>query len=237
MNVVISIVSAILYFVMEDSVMKMGMMIAAAMGIIIAVSNAVHISGGNLLNDGCRLKSIKESSKAKKVFVMQTKITKALLEGKRLKDMPNEWFDFSVNSHVKNQMIIGHEVTSCRRLMEQMEFSTASNRIRWLLEKQDFLSMIHRRTLICDMIYLELVLQNREEVLMELLTEQQIKFMQQNKKSLPVIRTRYAYALIAKRDKEEAERYKKQFEKLIPVYPHKGEVECERSLMEFATAV
>ena len=54
------------------------------------------------------------------------------------------------------------------------------------------------------------------------------------KDSPDVIRTRHAYALIHDKDKEKAEQFKKQMDKVEKTYPYPQEIVLERKLMDDA---
>jgi hypothetical protein len=49
-----------------------------------------------------------------------------------------------------------------------------------------------------------------------------------------VLRTEYAYALLANRNPEEAEHIRQQFAKCAASYPYPSEIQSEREFMEIA---
>lgn len=86
----------------------------------------------------------------------------------------------------------------------------------------------------CDLMYCELMGQNRPEALEALNTKEQRKFMASMKSHPSVIRSRYALALLSQRDMAEAEKLGQQFEKTARSYPYPAELEGERALMAAA---
>ena len=56
--------------------------------------------------------------------------------------------------------------------------------------------------------------------------------MKSMKKFPSVLRTWYAYALLAERDGEKARKIKDQFEKCAKSYPYPSDIASERELME-----
>ena len=88
--------------------------------------------------------------------------------------------------------------------------------------------------LVCDRIYVELIRENRPEALEALRTKDQVKFMKSMKKFPSVLRTEYAYALLAEKDPEKAQKVVEMFEKTARTYPNPNEIEIERELMETA---
>ena len=88
--------------------------------------------------------------------------------------------------------------------------------------------------MVCDRIYVELIRENRPEVLEGLRTKDQVKFMKAMKKFPSVLRTEYAYALLAEKDPEKARKVMETFDKTASTYPNPNDIENERGLMETA---
>ena len=65
-------------------------------------------------------------------------------------------------------------------------------------------------------------------------TPEQLRIMRAMKNYLSVLRTEYAYALLAKKDEENAKKILRVFEKSARTYPYPGEVEAERELIAIA---
>ena len=103
-----------------------------------------------------------------------------------------------------------------------------------LLSHPNGIPGVLRKMLVCDRIYVELIRENRPEVLEGLRTKDQVKFMKSMKKFPSVLRTEYAYALLAEKDPEKAQKVVEMFEKTARTYPNPNEIEIERELMETA---
>jgi hypothetical protein len=88
--------------------------------------------------------------------------------------------------------------------------------------------------MICDRIFLEVTGKNRPEALESLLTKEQKKFMKAMKTFPSVLRTEYALALLADKDKEKAEKVRKEFDRYAARYPYPSEIEAEREYMKLA---
>ncbi|MFQ8898449.1 MAG: hypothetical protein ACLR71_09700 [[Clostridium] scindens] len=57
------------------------------------------------------------------------------------------------------------------------------------------------------------------------------------RKKLPVLRTEYAYELLAGKDEAEAKRFREQFESAAAEYPYLGELAGERERMDYARKI
>ena len=103
-----------------------------------------------------------------------------------------------------------------------------------LLEIDSGIVGLHRDLLMCDRVYMELIRENRREVIENMLTKEQKKFMKSMKRFPTVLRTQYALALLFERDAAKAETIKNEFEKVAKTYPYSQDIESERELIEIA---
>ena len=60
------------------------------------------------------------------------------------------------------------------------------------------------------------------------------EFMKAMKQFPSVIRTEYAYALLAEKDAAKAQEFERQFERCAAGYPYPNDIEAERELMQIA---
>ena len=117
---------------------------------------------------------------------------------------------------------------------EQGKFDEADALMERLLSQDNRIPGGLRKTMVCDRIYVELIRENRPEVLEGLRTKDQVKFMKAMKKFPSVLRTEYAYALLAEKDPEKAQTVMEAFEKAARTYPNPNDITIERELMETA---
>ncbi len=93
---------------------------------------------------------------------------------------------------------------------------------------------LHRNLMICDRIYIELIGENRKDVIDGMFTKEQRGFMNLMNSFPSIIRTEYAYALLYEKNRDKAEKYEKLFEKCAKIYPYPSDIQSERKLMEIA---
>jgi hypothetical protein len=103
-----------------------------------------------------------------------------------------------------------------------------------LLKMESAIVGLHRNLMQCDIVFCELIDKNREEYLDAILDKQQKKFIKQMKNFPSVIRTEFAYALLAEDDDLKAGKIKKRFEKCALSYPYQSDIESERELIQIA---
>lgn len=214
--------------------LSVSMLIFAVIGFMFAVMNGVPMRMGTVDNDGYNAYSLTRSTDAMRAFWIQMKVNEQITTGLRLKDMPDEWFQIPADKDMNNSMVAVIGVFACNRLMDQQRFEEADACMAHQLELDSGMVGLHRNLMICDRLYLELIGQNRQEILEEFLTKEQNKFMKAMKSFPSVLRTQYAYALLAEKDPAKAENILAQFEKCAKTYPYPHEVDAERELMAFA---
>ena len=151
-----------------------------------------------------------------------------------LRDMPEEWFAVPDEEGMKNGITSSLGAVACSRLMEQGRFEEADALMERLLSQNNGIPGVLRKMLVCDRIYVELIRENRPEALEALRTKDQLKFMKSMKKYPSVLRTEYAYALLAEKDPEKAQTVMEAFEKAARTYPNPNDITIERELMETA---
>lgn len=234
-NIIFSILFWGLYKICgEASFIAQGFLIAGGMGILFALMNGIPLKLGEINNDGYNAIAIRKNLKAQYALWVQLKVNEHQSLGKRIKDMPEEWFVMPSEEEMKNSMCVTLAVLTCNRFMDTLEFKKADELMEKLLTIDTAMVGIHRHLLICDRIYCELINENRPEKLEEMLDEKQKKFMKSMRNFPSVLRTQYVYSLMGEKDDKKANEFKKQFEKCACTYPYENDIESERELIEIA---
>lgn len=235
MNVIAGLVFLGLHFIsVNPPFFSFAMLIFAVVGFMVAIINGIPIRTGMVNNDGHNAFSLTRSPDALRAFWVQLKVSEQTSKNVRIKDMPDEWFSVPSDEEMKNSIIAVMGVFSCNRLMDELRFEDADALMAHLLEIDSGIIGLHRSLMTCDRIFIELINENRSEILNKMMTMEQKKFMKSMKKFPSVLRTEYAYALLFKKDAVKAEKVKKQFEKCAKSYPYPNEIQSERELMEIA---
>lgn len=185
-------------------------------------------------NDGRNAWDLARSPEAVRAFWTTMKMNELSAKGVCLRDMPEEWFAVPDEEGMKNGITSSLGAVACSRLMEQGKFEEADALMERLLSQRNGIPGVLRKMLVCDRIYVELIRKNRPEALEALRTKDQLKFMKSMKKYPSVLRTEYAYALLAEKDPEKAQTVMKAFEKAARTYPNPNDITIERELMETA---
>ena len=203
-------------------------------GFAFAALNGLPLRMGPVNNDGRNAFDMAESEEAVRAFWVQLKMNEMISKGVRLKDMPDEWFVVPSDESMKNGIVAAAAVFACNRLMDQHRFREADRLMERLLAPEIGLIDLYRMLLVCDRMYVEMITENRPEILTGMRTDEQLKLMKSMKDNPSVLRTEYVYALLAGKNEDKALDLAKQFEKSSKSYPYPNEIEAERELMEIA---
>lgn len=206
----------------------------SVIGILFALTNGIPMRMGMVDNDGRNAFALAKNPAAVRAFWIQLSVNAQTANGVRLKDMPEEWFAVPSDDAMKNSMTAVMGVFACNRLMDAQRFDEAEQLMAHMLELDSGMVDLHRNLMICDRLSVELLGENRRELLEEMLTTGQKNFMKSMKNFPSVLRTEYLLALRYENNAEKAKKIKERFEKCARAYPYPGEVQAERELMELA---
>ena len=235
MNIIFSTIFLVCFFLLNSvSVLSGILLLLSLLGYSLAILNGVPMRMGALDNDGYNAISLTKDAEAREAFWMQMKVVEETTKGVRLRDMPAEWFTVPTDDAMSNSLVAARGVFACNRLMDEERFAEADELMAHMLEIESGMVGLHRSILICDRIYVELIHQNRREVVEEKLTKNLQSFMRSMKDTPSILRTQYAIALLYDGDQSKAETIKAQFEKRAKTYPYPHEIDSERDLMKLA---
>ena len=234
-NIVIAVISFGLYFLLKESwVLSTFFIIVALLGVVFALLNGIPMKSKMVNNDGYNALSLGKDKDALRAFWIQMKANEQITKGKRLREMPEEWFNVPTDEQMNNSMVAVLGVFACNRLMDEHKFQEADALMERFVEMDSSIVEIHKNLLICDRIYCELITENRKQKVEEMYNADLKKFMKAMKNYPSVIRTQYVYVLLCERNQEQAKKLKEQFEKVARNYPYPSDAQAEWELMEIA---
>lgn len=233
MNLIVSAVFAVFtYLVRENEVVFIISACMVVMGVAFAIANGVPMQTGLVSNDGANAFSLGKNPVVLKAFWTQLKMNEQLSKGKRLKEMPASWFEVPASKDMNNGLVAALAVFHANWLMDQLKIEEAAEYIEQLLRKETSILGLHRNLLISERIYCELVAKQNTSEAIYLHNKEFEKFVKQMKNHPSIIRSEYAYALIAEKDEKKANELLVRFEKVAKTYPYPRDIEGERELID-----
>ena len=234
-NIIIGALFLVGYLIFSDiPFLSPILLIFAVVGFMTAMMNGIPMRMGTVDNDGYNAFALSRNKEAVEAFWVQLKVAEQSSKGVRLKNMPAEWFAVPTDEAMKNSMVAVRGVFTCNRLMDEEKFEEADITMAHLLEIDSGIVGLHRNLMMCDRIYVELIGENRSEVIESMMTKDQKKFMKAMKRFPSVLRTQYVLALLSEKDAAKAEAIKNEFEKVAKTYPYAQDIESEKNLMRIA---
>lgn len=238
MNILSVLIFAGLYFIYADiPYLSTGIKLMVVVGTGIGLINGIPMRLGMINNDGYNTICIWRSKTAMYAFWLQMKVHEKITEGVRLKDMPGEWFVVPDEDKLDNSITSVIAVLCENRLMDEHKFDEAVPLIDKLCSEEVATVGLHKKLLVCDRLYCELIGDRDEEKIQSLLTKEQKAFMKHMDKFPTVIRTGYAYALLGKKEERLAAIQKEKFEMCASSYPYESDIESDKELLEIVDRV
>lgn len=206
----------------------------AAAGFYMALVNGAPIRNGAFSSEGYDAYYLHKNSAARRAFWILMEKVRLMAQGVRKKDMPVDWFPMPTMEQMRYKMEAQVALGTCDYLMDQHRFDEVERLLQTLWELDCEPVRLDWLNLYSDQIYCELMGQNRAVTLKPFLERYPMDEESTRKTPAIVLRTKYAYALLGKKDAAAAEKQRQALEKLAKNYPYTGEIARERELMRLA---
>lgn len=204
-------------------------LVFAGIGFLSALVNGIPLRLGAVNNDGYNACSLGRDPEAQRAFRLQMQLNALLLQGKRLRELPEAWFAVPSDEAMKNGMVAPLGVFACNYWMDRHCFAEADALMARLLDLDSGIVDLHRRLLLCDRMTCALLRGDRAAA-EAMHSKGQKKFMRSMKNFPSVIRTEYALALAAG-DSAGAEAARRRLDACAKRYPYPSDIAGERELM------
>lgn len=201
------------------------------LGIALMLVNGIPMQVGSADNDGNNIKHMRQSIQTVRCFWVQLRINAENAKNIRIKDMPEEWFLLPSDEAMQNGLCAAVGVAACSRAMDQMDFALAKKLADKMLRPEYGTLPVHRYQLTTELIFVELMGQNRRDVLQAYATREYQKFDKVMKSNPSRLRTQYAWKLLGDKNPKAAQILLDEFEKVAARYPYACEIEGERQLI------
>lgn len=203
-------------------------------GLVGALQNGIPISSGVVANDGYNAFALRKHPAARRAFWLQLAINGELTRGKRLREMPQDWFTLPTEAEMGDPLTAAIAALACNRLMDQHQLDQAARTMEAYLAGDNALLDLHRFLMTCDLVSCRLLAGAGPEALRPLDTPGYQKLAKGMKAYPAVLRTQYIRALLAEENPEKGAAILDTFASVTRTYPYPGEIAGERELMALA---
>ncbi len=215
----------------KESIPAVCLLLGGLLGIGTALMNGIPLS--SLANDGYNAAILRKSKEARMAFRYQLLINDEMMQGKRLLELPEEWFALGETCRMDNALTTSAAVLCFSRLLEMRKFEEAGQLGRHILEEAEELADVHELMIKAELLFMEILHCEDAAKAKQMYEKDKRKLMVL--KSMPSMqRILYAYYLCIEKDEKKAGQAKAQFEKLAKHYPNPAELADERELMKLA---
>jgi len=234
-NFIVSVIPLVFVLVLwQPTYWHFMVLLWVVIGLFAALTNGIPMRMQGLPNDGHNALSLGKNPKALQAFWLQMKMNEQIALGKRVKDLPEEWFVMPDEEGMQNPLIATIAVVTCNRLVDSGKYEEAAELMERITSQKSGMIGIHRQMLKLDRIYCEMVGENRPEKLDELYDDELKKAVKAMKKSPSAHRMQYLYAKYVEKDEKKAAEALANFEKVAKTYPYPHEIVGEREMIAYA---
>ena len=208
-------------------------MMMVIVGLFLAVMNGIPLRPGGMQNDGMNILMLYRTPEKRKDFVRQLQIAAAATEGKRVSEMPAEWFDCDTVDDYKDFLRLASRLNHQARLIDEERFLEAHSVVEDLLLHFDELPQLVQFELAGEYVFTELLTTNRNEIIEKYWTKKQADYVSLSARfSSGKQRILFAYALFAEKDWDKAQQIYHDTLTRQDDYLIAGEVRGDLSLMK-----
>ena len=207
--------------------------VLAVLNLALGASNGIPISTATLDNDGKNAISLGQNPKALRALWIQLKINSETADGKRLRDMPDEWFLLPDEENVENPLIASLITFRENRLMDMRCFEEAESLIKKYKSSAN-MPGIYKTLMTLDEITLSAMRGADYSEIGSLFTKDVHTIMNSMKGFPQVIRTKYVFALLVENNPSGAKGALDSFEKIKKTYPYTADLVAEEEIMKIA---
>lgn len=201
----------------------------ALIGAYLGLVNGIPMKLQGMPNDGYNALCLRGDKAAQRAIWAQLAINAAQTEGRRLKDLPADWFELPEGAGPDDPLKGAVWVCRYSRLMDEGRYEEAAALREKLLAGGAKLAAVHRYSLEADRAFFQLAEGQTEAGLAALQDKQLQAFLRQMKSNPGVVLVRYGAALAAGKTKEAA-RQRKALDKALAAWPYPGDAAVVREL-------
>ncbi|MDO4814731.1 MAG: M50 family metallopeptidase [Gemella sp.] len=223
-----------LFFIdnVENPYLNLFLLIFGVVGLAYALVNGIPFKSKMLANDGYNAYILYKSEHARESLYRQLVINHEYMQGKRLVQMPDEWFEIPEGLDMKNHLAAAIPIFKENRLFEEMKFNEVRSLINELKTGDYNLVGLYEAMLNIDLATIDLIEKGKQADLSILEDKNAKTIMHAMKDHLNIQILNYALAIIKDEDKEKAEKLKENFIKSIQKSVYPAELEIGLELME-----
>lgn len=227
LNLITSILAIGLMFLLDGLVLVF-LFLFAVVGVFFAILNGVPFKGKIINNDARNVQILNKDESTRTYLWLQLKIYYLAVNGTRLKDMPDNYFE----AEGENSLSEAIKVSKIERLIDAQKFAEAKDAIDEFFAKHDDLTGYYKVSLELERLFIKL-LNEKENADLTILEDPMVKAVKGSMKNfITNLRIDYALAKLHEKDEIKSAKIKEKFYKVCQSHPVKADIEVEKELVE-----
>lgn len=155
-NIIEVIVAVILMPLFSNAFLSECLFIFILIGFVLIIFNGIPMKLGGASNDAYNMLALRKNMIAKRGLVDALRINCESQNGRRLKDMPESWFEVPENIDMKNQLEVSIPLSAASRLVDTMDFHAAQKMFEDMYVLKDRIIPIYIKEIVCELIFLRM---------------------------------------------------------------------------------
>lgn len=155
-NIIEVIVAVILMPLFSNAFLSECLFIFILIGFVLIIFNGIPMKLGGASNDAYNMLALRKNMIAKRGLVDALRINCESQNGRRLKDMPESWFEVPENIDLKNQLEVSIPLSAASRLVDTMDFHAAQKLFEDMYVLKDRIIPIYIKEIVCELIFLRM---------------------------------------------------------------------------------
>ena len=236
MNLLLSVIGILAISCFHLSVLPQSFFIILAfVGVAIALLNGIPLMAGGVSNDGNNILMLWRQPELRVIMAHSLQIVGMISRGKRLQEMPTEWFASNPVNTQSNYLDINARINHMSWLEDQGKLDEAREVAEEIMAIGKKLPLLFFNEVCGERVMLELLTTNRPEVVEQLWTKQLAQYTESNSKYSPIKNAiLFTYELLYQHHAEQASPYKQHLLQHQHDYTMPGEALTALYLIELA---
>lgn len=233
MNFLIAIAALVIWILTDIYFLNILLLFLFVSGFFLGLLNGIPMKVGGITNDAYNLILMRKDPASRKYFAQQLAINAEVQKGVRLKDMPAYWFVKEEITDYSNTLQVYARIAYASRCIDELNFEAAYDYLHELMQHAAEIPALFQKEIACELLFLELISNCREEEVDRLYTSDLEKYVQQHKQVMSSKqRLLCTVALYKEKDRRKAEAiYEELFHKRDK-YLLQGEVAFDLEIMK-----
>ncbi len=203
----------------------------AATGFLTALMNLVPMNTNGIANDGLNTLLLGKSAGVRRAFRLQLYANGWIASGKRIGELPEEWFPLPEEAALENPLTCTVGVLRYDRQFDRHDFAGARETCEYMLRNGRGMLGVHRNELSCELLFLKIFGGCSKAEADAVLTPDLQKYIKATGSYVSRKRLFYAYELLVNRNPVSAAGALRAFEETAKRYPYSSDVENEREIV------